>query len=94
MKRIKNKFIALVFIGFGLSSNAQWTDMTTPSIYHLYSIETVTEDLVYAGGYGGAFIKTNQGRFTFFCFFMPLNMRRGKRLKSSREGSILIRSVV
>ena len=50
-------FLAFVILG-SKSAISQWTDMITPASYHLYSIETVTDDLVYAGGSGGSLVRT------------------------------------
>lgn len=53
--------VLLLFISLNASLFAQWVEMITPAIYHHYAIDAVTDDLVYAGGYGGSFVKTTDG---------------------------------
>ena len=46
-------------------STAQWTSLTNPTNYWLYSIDVVTENTVYAGGYGGELAKTTDNGQTW-----------------------------
>lgn len=52
-------YLLLTLLTFGAKLGlSQWTDMSTPAIYHLYSVEAVTNDIIYAGGYGGSLVRT------------------------------------
>ena len=51
-------FFSLFINGYTYS---QWIDLVNPSFYHQYAVESVTEDLVYVGGYGGSLMKTVDG---------------------------------
>lgn len=55
---MKTVLIFLVSITFTLNTHAQWLDMNTPASYHLYAIEAVTDNIIFAGGYGGSLVKT------------------------------------
>lgn len=44
---------------------AQWTGTTTPAVYHHYSIEAITDNVLLAGGYGGSLVKTTDGGDTW-----------------------------
>jgi len=58
---MKNYLIlVLSLLGAG-SAYSQWTDMSTPAIYHLYAVEAVTDDVIFAGGYGGSLVRTGDG---------------------------------
>ena len=56
---MKNYSLLLLLTILGTTQlKAQWTDMLTPSSYHLYTVEAVTNDIIFAGGYGGSLVKT------------------------------------
>ena len=57
-------YLFLSFI-WATESTAQWTSLTNPTNYWLYSIDVVTENTVYAGGYGGELTKTTDGGQTW-----------------------------
>jgi len=53
------QYLFLTLILFACKTGfSQWTSTSTPSSYHLYAINAVTEDVIYAGGYGGSFVKS------------------------------------
>lgn len=61
---LKNVFFLLsFFLTFGVF--AQWTATPTPSSYHLYAIDAVTNDVIYAGGYGGSLVRSTDGGDTW-----------------------------
>ncbi|BDS14380.1 YCF48-related protein [Aureispira anguillae] len=56
------KMYCLLFgIFWSTIGTAQWVGTSTPAIYHLYAIDVVSENVVYAGGYGGSLVKTIDG---------------------------------
>lgn len=46
-------------------AQAQWTNLTNPSSYHLYNLDVVSNDVIFAGGYGGSLVKTTDGGQTW-----------------------------
>ncbi len=55
---MKNYLIlVLALLGAG-SAHSQWSEMWTPASYHLYAVEAVTDNIVFAGGYGGSLVRT------------------------------------
>jgi len=59
MKKYNFFLLTLWFFCAGYNSFSQWNDQMVPTFYNLYAIETVTEDLVFTGGYGGALMRSN-----------------------------------
>jgi photosystem II stability/assembly factor-like uncharacterized protein len=55
---MKNYLILVLIILGASNANSQWTEVVTPSSYHLYCVETVTDDIVFAGGHGGSLVRT------------------------------------
>ena len=55
---MKQLLLFTLIIFASKSAISQWTSMSTPASYHLYAINAVTEDVIYAGGYGGSLVKT------------------------------------
>ncbi len=47
------------------TSDAQWLSSKTTSVYHHYAVDAVTENIIYAGGYGGSFFKSTDAGSTW-----------------------------
>lgn len=43
----------------------QWDSFTTNSAYHHYAVDAVSDNVIYAGGYGGSFLKSADGGDTW-----------------------------
>lgn len=67
VKAMKERLRAIV-LGASLllaagTTHAQWTNLPNPSSYHLYNIDVVSNDVIFAGGYGGSLVKsTDRGQ--------------------------------
>ena len=59
--------VICLFLSFiwAAESTAQWTSLINPTNHWLYSIDVVTENIIYAGGYGGELAKTIDGGQTW-----------------------------
>ena len=58
---IRRISILILCLSFVTLVRAQWTETLTPAFHHLYAIEVVNNDLVFAGGYGGPLIRSTDG---------------------------------
>lgn len=58
MKKTPAIFWGILLQFISLSSFAQWLSTTTTSVYHHYAVDAVSDDVIYAGGYGGSFFKS------------------------------------
>ena len=62
---MKNYYLfLLILLGTG-KAHSQWVDMPVPASYHLYAVETITDDIVFAGGYGGSLVRTGNAGSTW-----------------------------
>lgn len=59
------QIISLFALSCTLPTFAQWTGVTTPAMYHHYAIETVSNDIIMAGGYGGSLVRSTDGGDTW-----------------------------
>lgn len=57
--------LALPLLLMPVFSFGQWVELPNPSVYHLYAIDVVTDDVIYAGGYGGSLVKSTDGGSTW-----------------------------
>ena len=57
--------LAMILLICNAGVHAQWTISETPSSYHLYGIDAVTNVVIYAGGYGGSLVKSIDGGETW-----------------------------
>lgn len=58
---MKNLLILVLSFLSVNSAFSQWSEMWTPASYHLYAVEAVTDNVVFAGGYGGSLVRTEDG---------------------------------
>ena len=58
---IRRISILILCLSFVTLVRAQWTETLTPAFHHLYDIEVVNNDLIFAGGYGGPLIRSTDG---------------------------------
>lgn len=65
MKKASRILLATALLFTSLPSFAQWLSATTTSAYHHYAVNAVTETVIYAGGYGGSFLKSSDGGSTW-----------------------------
>lgn len=63
--KIISQLLLAVLLFICLHSDAQWVSTKTTSVYHHYAVDAVSETVVYAGGYGGSFLKSTDGGNTW-----------------------------
>lgn len=49
---------------FGMAFG-QWVNLPNPSSYHLYNIDVVSNEVIFAGGYGGSLVKSTDRGMTW-----------------------------
>lgn len=65
MKKTRHLLLASAMVFACFPSFGQWLSTTTKSVYHHYAVDAVSENLIYAGGYGGTFLKSDDGGQTW-----------------------------
>lgn len=65
MKKMLQLLSVATLLFISLPSVAQWISTTTTSVYHHYAVDAVSENVIYAGGYGGSFLKSADGGSTW-----------------------------